>query len=279
MVAIGYQARAQTVVCELFPNDIFVAWQCGMAAVAEVRTRLGTGRHRVANLYSRSSGVANRDHDTGGGESFDERHRAVAFGGDRHHANASTSGILPAAELVPVGVASVGLRVCAARAVIARYIRPFQVKHRHSTAEFRIGVEHLRQRLKAVLNRFKRTRNQRRRERTDAVAGARIGNRTDCGFVQIRRNEAETEAAVDLWIEETRRDVRQRRRIDRVGRARDSAIDDFDRERAARGVVAGEDRHCRSPGTVPIAAALGSRKVVSALSTHPSANSLPNCGM
>ena len=32
-------------------------------------------------------------------------------------------------------------------------------------------------------------------------------------------------------------------------------------------------------GMVPIAAAAGCRKVVSALSNHPSANSLPNCGM
>ena len=51
--------------------------------------------------------------------------------GQRHDADAAAGGVLPAAELVPIGRPDVGFRMCAARAVLGGDVRPFQVERRN----------------------------------------------------------------------------------------------------------------------------------------------------
>ena len=197
---------------ELFPDVVVVSRQHRVRAVAEVRARLRAPALTASRICCAGRrGVADRDDDAGRRQLLDERDRPGALRRDRDHADAPAGRVLPAVELVPVRVADVLLRVRAARAVLAGQVRPFEVVAGNAAGAARRPRRRVRSRV-AKPWRIASKLLVMSVGRNAPMPCARHVSATvrTCSGVSAWRVEADAEAAVDLRVEERRRDPLRR---------------------------------------------------------------------
>jgi hypothetical protein len=177
-----------------------------MGAVAQVRREASAGGDGGTDARTRRRRVAERDDDAGSGEFFDEGQSAFVFRGKRDQTNASAGSVLKTAKFVPGGRADVAQRMSAARTILGADVRPFEMQGRQSASKIGVGGASAMDRGEAVQECFAGIGDEGGTESSDAVTAADGDDAANVVLAQTRRIETDAGAAVDLQIEQGRRD-------------------------------------------------------------------------
>lgn len=175
-----------------------------MRAVAQVRGKLRAGLDRVLNLTLRGRGMADGGHDALPGEPLNEGHAPGRFRGHGHQPDGAAGRLLKAAELIAVGRADVLAGVRAARPVLRRNVRPFQVDAGDGRPDLRVA-RGLRRRPQAGLDSPAPAGDDRRQEAGDA-GGPQAANRAAVILhAGARGVEVHAGEAIHLQVDQARR--------------------------------------------------------------------------
>ena len=100
----------------------------GVGAVAQMRGERSARAYRVRDLLGSGVGMADAGHYAFGGDGFDITERLRPIGRQRHDANLIAGGILPAVEFIQIRRAHPAEGMRAARAVVGRDVRTFNME-------------------------------------------------------------------------------------------------------------------------------------------------------
>src|SRR5208283_3898472 len=109
-------------------------------AVAQVCAQPGAGGNRVPDACPTCCRVTQGDDDSAAGQLLDEAQRALMLGSQRDQANPAARGILQPAKLVPVGWPNMLPGMSAARPVLRRDVRPFEMNGGNRTGNLRSSL-------------------------------------------------------------------------------------------------------------------------------------------
>src|SRR5262245_9464302 len=112
-------------------------------------------------------------------QAFDERQGALLLRGERHEANASAGGVLPATELVPVGAADVFAGMRATWAVLRGDIWPLKVERGDGASQVAVRVARPGQCGETVRESGRAAGDQCRTKAAGAVSATHLGDAAD----------------------------------------------------------------------------------------------------
>src|SRR6266851_9689647 len=112
MMAIANHAGPQLIGGQLFPKVILVAWQLGMAAVAQMRAQASAGGDRLSNSSRAGGRVTQRGDDVRLDQSLDESEATVQFGRQSYKPDQPAGRVLQALKFIPIRPANVLPRMC-----------------------------------------------------------------------------------------------------------------------------------------------------------------------
>ena len=127
VMAIHDQAGPQPIFGQLVPEVIRMPAEHAVAPLPRWVLESGAGVDRGADLRAAAAGVADRHDHARGDDAGDERGGLVELGGHGDQANAAAGRLLPGLKLRPAGAPAMRGGMGAARPVLGRKVRPFQV--------------------------------------------------------------------------------------------------------------------------------------------------------
>ena len=201
MMVVDDERCREARLAELIRDEVFGA-RGAAGSVAEVRRERRSGRDRIADLLGRRARVADGGDHTQFGDLLDIAKRSGPFGRERDQTHMAFGGVLPAEKLSEVGRADPFPGMRAARAVLGRNVRAFDVEGFHRLS-FRKRLARGGEIAQGREHGVGRAGNHGREEPRNA--GGEDGADGPVNVVVRRRGRIEINAreAVDLEIDET----------------------------------------------------------------------------